>query len=197
MKKKFLFIIVIILGCGTLFAQPDDVYRLKALKFFCQNKHTLLRINDPMLGNTNPMFILDLETTEENNLLSFSISTDAFVVDDFLVERLLNNLNNDDVITNKEDIPVSVTLNVSEFCDCVFQGMYLGDCSESMDSSSCKREYGLSVSNVISFKGLKYIVLRISSYFKSKNDKLQFCLIEFTEEGNLVRCGVAGIWDVD
>lgn len=197
MKKKILFIIVIIFGYGTLFAQPDNVYRLKALKFFCQNKHTLLKISDPMLGDANPMFILDLETTEDNNSLFFSISTDAFFVDVFFVEKLLNNLNNDDVLNNKEDIPVSYTLNISEFCDCIFQGMYLDDCSESMDSNLCKREYGLSVSNVISFGGLKYIVLRISSYFKSKNDKLQFCLVEFTEEGNLLRCGVAGIWDVD
>ena len=44
------------------------------------------------------------KTTEENDLLSFSISSDAFVVDDFLVKKLLNNLNHDDVINNKEDI---------------------------------------------------------------------------------------------
>lgn len=200
MRKKFLFTIVLMVGCGTLFAQSDEVYRLKALKFFCQNKYDLLRINNPMLGNTNPMFILDLhlsDTAENEGPLSFSISADEFVVDEPFVERLLKKLKDKDVLNNKEDIPVSPTLNITEYCDCIFQGMYFGDCSESMDSSSCVREYGLSVSNVISFEGLKYVVFRISSYFRSKNDKVQFCLMEFTEDGNLLRCGIAGIWDID
>lgn len=195
--KKIIIIITTIVACSTSFAQSDNVYRLKALNFFCQNKNNLLKINNSMLGNANPSFILDLETIEDEDSIFLSISPTAFVTDKTFVQKLLNDLKNNDVIINEEDSYTPSTLKLSEFCGCVFQSMYLGDCSESLDNNFCMREYGLSVSNVIAYDGLKYIVLRISSYFKSKNDKLQFCLIEFSEEGNLLRGGIACIWDVD
>lgn len=198
MRMKILIIIITtIVTCSTTFAQSDNVYRLKALNFLCQNKNNLLRINNSMLGNADPSFILDLETIEEEDSIFLSISPNAFVTDKVFVKKLLDELKNYDVIINEDYSYAPSTLELSEFCGCVFQSMYLGDCSESLDNIFCMREYGLSISNVIVYEGLKYIVLRISSYFKSKNDKLQFCLIEFSEEGNLLRGGIACIWDVD
>ncbi len=43
----------------------------------------------------------------------------------------------------------------------------------------------------------KYVALRISSYFKTKVDKLQFCLMEFSQEGTHIRCNVGNPWWVD
>ena len=103
----------------------------------------------------------------------------------------------ENVIVNNKAINVSSPLVLSEFCDCVYQSVYMENCYEPMKNSLCWREFGLSVSNVISYKGLKYVVLRISSYFKAKVDKLQFCLIEFSKEGSFIRCVIGSPWWVD
>ena len=194
---KFVIAIILLAGWNSLFAQNNEDYRLQALMFFCHNKHDIFRLNNIELGNIAPLFILELEMNENDTSESLFIECDSFNPDMSFIENFLYTAKIENVIVNNEAISVSSPLVLSEFCDCIYQSVYMEDCNESTNNNSCRREFGLSVSNVIFYKEQKYVALRISSYFKTKVDKLQFCLMEFSQEGTLIRCIVGKPWWVD
>lgn len=187
---KFIFAIFFLTGWNPLFAQKNENYRLQALMFFCQNKQEIFRLNNIELGDISPLFVLDLEMNENDTSETFFIDSDSFNPDISFIENFLYAAQMENVIVNDDAIYVSSHLVLSEFCDCVYQSVYMEDCNESMNNNSCRREFGLSVSNVIPYKELKYVVLRISSYFKTKVDRLQFCVMEFSQDGTLIKCVV-------
>ena len=180
---KLVIAIFFLAGWNSLFAQKNEDYRLQALMFFCQNKNDIFRLDNFEFGSIEPLFVLDLNVNENDTSESFYIDYYTFDPDTFFIENFLYGSQMENVIVNNKAINVSSPLVLSEFCDCVYQSVYMENCYEPMKNSLCWREFGLSVSNVISYKGLKYVVLRISSYFKAKVDKIQFCLIEFSKEG--------------
>ena len=194
---KLVIAIIFLAGWNSLFAQKNEDYRLQALMFFCQNKNDIFRLDNFEFGSIEPLFVLDLNVNENDTSESFYIDYYTFDPDTFFIENFLYGSQMENVIVNNKAINVSSPLVLSEFCDCVYQSVYMENCYEPMKNSLCWREFGLSVSNVISYKGLKYVVLRISSYFKAKVDKLQFCLIEFSKAGTINRCIVGKPWWVD
>ena len=194
---KLVIAIFFLAGWNSLFAQKNEDYRLQALMFFCQNKNDIFRLDNFEFGSIEPLFVLDLNVNENDTSESFYIDYYTFDPDTFFIENFLYGSQMENVIVNNKAINVSSPLVLSEFCDFVYQSVYMEKCYEPMKNSLCWREFGLSVSNVISYKGLKYVVLRISSYFKAKVDKLQFCLIEFSKEGSFIRCVVGSPWWVD
>ena len=162
--------------------------------FFCQNKYEIFRPDNFEFGDIEPSFVLDLNVNENDTSESFYIDNNSFNPDTSFIEYFLYGSQMENEIENNEAIYVSSPLVLSEFCDCVYQSIDMEKCNESMKKKICRREFGLSISKVITYKELKYVVLRISSYFKAKVDKIQFCLIEFSKEGTLNRCVVGRPW---
>ena len=148
-----------------------------------------------MLKKIELVFFIDFKVND--TVYSYYIYIDSFDPDKFFIENFLYGSQMESVIVNDETIIVSTPLALSEFCGCVYQSVYMEDCFVLTRDSLCWREFGLSVSNVISYKELKYVVLRISSYFKAKVNKLQYCLIEFSRAGTINRCIVGKPWWVD
>lgn len=191
-------ITTIFLSCWvSAFPQKNDEYRLQSLMFFCQNRADIVRLNNTVMGHNEPLFVLDLEENGNDSLDSFFIDSNSFEPNTSFIEDFLQKIQEENIIVNKEPIQVSSSLVISEFCDCVFQSIYMEECYESMNDVLCRREYGLSISKVITYNKLNYVVLRMSSYFKTKIDSLQFCLMEFSQEGELQRCYIGSPWWVD
>ena len=159
---KLVIAIFFLAGWNSLFAQKNEDYRLQALMVFCQNKYDIFRLDNFEYGNIEPLFVLDLNVNENDTSESFYIDYYTFDPDTFFIENFLYGSQMENVIVNNKAINVSSPLVLSEFCDCVYQSVYMEKCYEPMKNSLCWREFGLSVSNVISYKGLKYVVLRIS-----------------------------------
>ena len=191
-------VITLFLACSnSLFAQENEDYRLHALMFFCQNKYDIFKLDNFELGSIDPLFILDLETNDDDTTELFYIDYSSFNPDTFFISNFLGMSQVENTIVNKEIINVSSPLVLSEFCDCVYQSLSMEKCQDSMREKLCRREFGLSLSKVIPYKEFKYVALRITSYFKAKVNKVQFCLIELSQEGWLIRCIVGNPWWVD
>lgn len=197
MIRKIVIAVFFILGGATVQSQTGDCYRMAALRFLCQHKFDVLRVNESMLGESEPTFILDLITADKNPSGLYCIDSNVFNPDTLFVADLLNRIKKEDYIINEDDIKKSSTLVLEDLCDCVFQALYSSECYDSKDEHACKREYGLSISNVISYKGKKYVVTRIISYFKGNESKMQFCLMEFSNDGILQKCGIGDFWWID
>ncbi|MBR4198708.1 MAG: hypothetical protein IKQ94_08050 [Bacteroidales bacterium] len=185
MKKKILLIVILIAGCNSLFSQTNDSYRLKALKFFCQNKEELVIEAYPYdgFGRREPLFVLKLSGPED----SLFIKSD-FAPDTAFLEFILNEFTKEDIRINNKEIHVSSAFKISDFCDCIYQRIYSSDCSEFIDSNLCGRECDLEVSKVVPYKGSQYVVLRIISYFASRVSGVQYIVMEFSNDGVLLRC---------
>lgn len=206
-QKKLIIIIALVIsfGGGALFAQTGDYYRMASLDYFCQHKYEIFRLNNPIFEGVEPLFFLDLWATEDDSTISFYIDSSLFNPDTSFVENILAGLKKEDVIINENDFQISSSTgdpNVFvDYYDCIYLNttlkMLIDTIPASIEEKACRREYGLSLSRVIPYKGMKYVILRISSYFKAKVDKCQFCLMEFSHEGDLLRCGVGRVWMVD
>lgn len=202
MGKRVVFLMIFLAGWLSLFAQRIDDYRLKALHFFCSNKKELLRINKPFWGDFSPFFFLDIRL-DENDV--FYIDSVSFNPDTEFVKDFMSAVNEENVIEGKPinfTFPSAEGINVfANFCDCIYLDPIIVMDMDSFpitdDSSLCKREFGLSISRVLAYEDLKYVVLRISSFFKAKVDKIQFCIIEFDNEGSILRCGIGNVLTVD
>lgn len=192
---KLIILFFFLVGRNSLFAQKNEVYKLQALMFFCQNKYEIFSPDNFGLKKMEPLFVIDLNVNDTSE--SYYIDNDSFDPDTFFIENFLYGSQMESVIVNDETIIVSTPLALSEFCGCVYQSVYMEDCFVLTRDSLCWREFGLSVSNVISYKELKYVVLRMLSYFKAKVNKLQYCLIEFSKAGTINRCIVGKPWWVD
>lgn len=213
--KKNLIVLTFLLGWVNLCAQTNDIYRLKALKFFCQNKLDIFQIHNyiPEFDNSEPFFFIGLLGHERYDngyyeLLYYIDSSefipDTLLVRDFLEGRELGEKKGigkiENYIINNQDIqiPQSSSDVLLGLCDCVyiFDDFLLNadtSCTSARENR-CIREYTLNVSVVIPYKEKKYVLLRIIAYYKGKPDKFQFCLVEFSNSGTLLRCGVSGVF---
>lgn len=195
--RKLVISLILLSSCGSLLAQANDIYRVQALKFFCQNKYDILRINDWGLGSIEPLFVLNLEMSSNDSSEFLYIDSSSFASDTAFIDNFLHTLRIDTILDNRDTIDVSYPLDLSEFCGCVYQSLYDEKCAETMVDITCSREYGIMFSPVVPYKGLKYVMLRIDSYFMAKVNGFQLCLMEFTNEANLKKCFVGGLWWVD
>lgn len=200
--KKVLFIIFLLAGWLSLSAQRSDDYRLKALHFFCSNKKELLKINKPFWGDFSPLFFLDIRINENN---VFYIDSVLFNPDTEFVKDFISSINRDNIIEGTlidyRSQPAEGVNVFANFCDCIYLDPIIVMDMDSIpitdDSSLCKREFGLSISRVFSYGDLKYVVLRISSFFKARVDRIQFCIIEFNSDGTILKCGIGNVLTVD
>ena len=202
MSKRVLFIMFLLSGWLSLSAQGSDDYRLKALRFLCSNKNELLKISKPFWGDFSPVFFLDIRQNEND---VFYIDSVVFNPDTEFVKDFMKALDKENVIEGK---PINFTylsaegVNVfANFCDCIYLDpvivMDMDSIPNTDNSSLCKREFGLSISRVLSCGDYQYVVLRISSFFLARVDKMQFCIMEFNNDGTILRCGVGNVLTVD
>ncbi len=187
-----------------MLAQNDNDCRLKALSFFCSNKNEIIKISNPILGEVCPIFLVDMNSKEDDELQLYIDSTqfrpDTNFIEDFLInprtEYIANIKDKTPKYTQKDGI-----IKFSDFCDCIYLDPAIVWAMDSTpivaESNCCKREFGLAISRVIYYKDSKYVVFRISSFFKAKVDKMQFCLVEFSTDGDIARCGIGQLWLVD
>lgn len=184
MKKKIILIVILIAGCNPVFSEANDNFRLKALKFFCQNKDELVKVSNYNLGKQEPLFLLDLSGYDDSLFL-----TSEWEPDTTILEFYLNEIIEKYIVINNKEIDVSPTFKISDFCDCIYQRIYSSDCYDYIDSNLCAREYSLNVSNVITYKESYYVVLQIISHFAGKFRAMQFIIMEFSNDGYILRCG--------
>lgn len=198
MSKRFFFIIVCMAEWIALSAQGSEDSRLKALNFFCSNRNDILKICNPIFGDT-PIFILDFRLNDAEELY---IDSNSFNPDSLILGNLLESISNDNFIVNKQidssQLAENDTAN-SFLCDCIYLDPILTIFGVPTTETPllCKREYGLSLSRVIHYRGLDYVVLRIASFFMAKVDKIQFCIVEFSNDKNILRCGIGNALFVD
>ena len=194
-SKKFLFVVIFATGWLSLFAQQNEDYRLKALSFFCSNKDDIFRIDHPIFGKVSPIFLLDVRMNENGD---FYIDSDFFNPDTVVLDIMLRRIKEDDYIDNKNNILSRSTDGfndtIYQLCDCIYIDPFIefltDDCPSLYNSFDCKREFVLRISRVLSYKGLKYVILYAVSYYKRKVHKTQHFLVEFSADGNILRCGV-------
>ena len=187
--KNVLIVCVIIVASNLSLAQTNDGYRLRALKLFCQNKEELVIVNNHELGRQQPLFLIKLSGWEDSLFLKSEWKPDTTILEEYL-----NNFIEKYIVINDKNIDISQTFNISDFCDCIYQRIYSSDCYDYIDSNLCTREYGLNISNVIPYKGSQYVVLQISSYFATRVATSQFIIMEFSNDGELLRCGKGNLW---
>lgn len=199
--RSLFFIILFVTESLSLFAQENEEYRLKALDFFCSHKNEILRVSNSLFGDVSPIFILDIRMSATEELY---IDSNQFNPDSLALEHLLKSLTNDDFIFAEQIDSSQPTENNtfnSFLCNCIycdpFIEIFMDRVSLEEDHLFCKREYDLSVSRVIRYRGQDYVVLRITSFFRTKVDKMQFCIVEFSKDKKISRCGIGNIYTVD
>lgn len=182
--KNVLIVCVIIVASNLSLAQTNDGYRLRALKLFCQNKDELVIVDNHELGRQQPLFLIKLSGWEDSLFLKSEWKPDTTIL-----KFYLNDLIKEYIVINDKNIDISQTFNISDFCDCIYQRIYKMECYDYIDSNLCTREYGLNISNVIPYKGSQYVVLQILSYFAERVATMQVIIMEFSNDGELLRCG--------
>ena len=200
-SKKFFFTIVFITELFSLSAQDNEEYRLRALEFFCSKKNEILRISNSIFGGVSPIFILDIRMNDREELY---IDSNQFNPDSLVLEHLLKSISKDDYISDEQfniSRPTENNTANSFLCDCIYCDpiltVFMDLVPTDIDHFFCKREYGLSVSRVIHYRGLNYVVLRITSFFKAKVDRMQFCIMEFSNNKEILRCGIGNALTID
>lgn len=204
MSKKNIFIVFLLIGGLTLYAQESEVYKLKALKFFCSNKNEMFKLSNPLFQNSSPIFITDFrQEADEFNTDKFHFDSTVFKADTSLISDILKKIEKEDVIENNEFDSIFPSSDgiyaLSELLDCIYLHPYIISTIEDSipiieNSNWCKREFGLHISPVLSYGGVKYVILRIDSYFKDMVDRFQFCVIEFSTDGNVLRGYISRVW---
>lgn len=200
-SKRLFFIILFVIESLSLFAQENEEYRLKALDFFCSHKNEILRVSNSIFGDVSPIFILDIRMNVTEELY---IDSNQFNPDSLALEHILKSLTNDDFIFDEQiDSSRPTEINTFNFflCNCIYCDPFIEICMDRVPTEEehlfCKREYGLSVSRVIHYRGLYYVVLRITSFFKAKVDRMQFCIVEFSKNKKVLRCGIGNAFTID
>ena len=143
---------------------------MKALRFLCSNKKELLKINKPFWEDFSPVFFLDIRQNEND---VFYIDSVVFNPDTEFVKDFMKALDKENVIEGKPinfTYPSAEGVNVfANFCDCIYLDpvivMDMDSIPKTDNSSLCKREFGLSISRVLSCGDYQYVVLKISSFF--------------------------------
>lgn len=196
--KRVFLIIVLWAEVFSLFAQKDEDYRLKALAFFCANKNEILRVINPIFSDVTPIFILDIRMNDAEELYIDSSQLD---LDSLALGYLLTTFKMDYFIVNKQfDISRMMEDKSLYLCDCIYWNpiaAFIEDSVPRVEQLKCKREYGLSLSRVIRYKDFNYVVLRITSFFMARIDKIQFCVVEYSNDGNIIRYGIGDALFVD
>ena len=194
-KRLFLFS-VLLMEILSLSAQRSEDIRLKALSFFCSKKNEILRVDNP-LGEFIPTFVLDFRLNDADELY---IDSNQFNPDSVVFESILASIKKEDFLINQSvttALSIENNSSYSLLCDCIYcdQIMVLFDIPlENESPQLCRREYGLEISKVIYYKGFKYVILRITSFFMAKVDGIQFCIIEFSDDNNISRYGIGNKW---
>lgn len=197
MKKELIFVFFLLTGWYSLIAQENDDYRLMALRFFCSNKEEIFKLEHPIFGKVSPIFLLDFRTNENEELY---IDSNLFLPNEVALEYLLMSLKEDDYVYNKKNYMDPSTEgmdSICNLCECVYLDPFVKwklDCVQSFENSNeCKREFGLNISKVLSYKGVKCVILRAYSYYKRRVDRSQLFLVEYSVDGNVFRCGVGKV----
>ena len=202
--KKIIFVVFYIVACNLLLAQKNDEYRLKALDFFCANKNDIVRINHTELGDYEPVFFLHghFDKDESGHIVRFHIDSNDFTMDTSFIEDMVGRVTDKEIILNN-DGPKSLSdiYNKNVLCNyygCIFLYEEILDCNFAEENRySCKRECKLAVSKVVTYQRHKFVMLRIIGYFLGKAQRMQFCLMEFSNNGELQRCLIGDEWWVD
>ena len=125
MRKVRLFILALAIFWGkALFAQIGDYYRIASLDFFCQHKHEIFRLDNPIFEGSEPLFFLDLWASENDSGISFYIDSSLFKPDSVFVKSFLHGLEKADVIINEDDIQISAEIGTpntfSDYYGCIY-----------------------------------------------------------------------------
>lgn len=199
--KRFFLIIIFVTELLSLSAQENEEYRLRALSFFCSKKSEIMRVSNPILGDVSPIFILDIRMSDAEE---FYIDSNQFNPDSLSLEYLLQSMTFDDFIYDNQfdsSQPTEINTAYSFLCNCIYCDPILTAFMDSVlaeeNISLCKREYGLSISRVIHYRGLNCVVLKISSFFKAKVDRIQFCIIEFSKDQKNIKCRIGNGFIID
>lgn len=197
-SKRLFLIVILVTALFSLSAQENEEYRLKALGFFCFHKNEILRVANSIFGDVSPIFILDIRMNATEELY---IDSNLFNPDSLDLEHLLKTITKEDFIFDEQIDSSQPTENntVNSLpCNCVYcdpaLAIFMDSVPTEEEHSFCKREYGLSVSRVIQYRGFKYVVLRVTSFFSAKVDRIQFCIVEFSNNKTISRCGITNSW---
>lgn len=207
-KTKIFLFFLLLAGLCSIQAQRNDDYRLKALTFFCQHREELVGIENPVIfKDYTPVFFLDIRMAGDDNEPVFFIDSTKYANDTIIKHYLFNQQMYFDkyLLVKTNDIPINYKVGLpnmlSKMCDCIYIDpllySYMDIDTSLVDNNSCKREYSLHISKVMTYNDNKYVMILINSFFKGLADKSQFFLIEFSKQnGNeILKCWISRVWN--